>query len=334
MTAASPPADNVRPGIITTMRAALGRDAWVVGLAGLVVLLLIFTRAINPNYGAGGIQSLAVNVLPLAFAAVAQTIVVISGGIDLSIASMMALTNMVAATLMLGRSDEIGVGIFVAILVLGVFLGAVNGILIVWTRVADIIVTLAMSFVWAGFALWIAQAPVRSPHVWLSGLTNGSLLVDFLPKAFVVLVIAVSLVWIPLRRSRYGLTLYALGSNALAAFRSGVSVGRTKVFAYALAGLFAAMGGLALSAITGQGNPLPGGFTLASVAAVVLGGVSLAGGRGGVIGPILAVIVLSLIQTDMTFLGLNSNLATVTQGVILIAVVVLGSLTQRRRARV
>ena len=93
------------------------------------------------------------------------------------------------------------------------------------------------------------------------------------------------------------------------------------------------MGGLALSAIAGQGNPLPGGYTLASVAAVVLGGVSLAGGRGGVVGPILAVLILSLIQTDMTFLGVNSNLATVAQGVILIGVVVLGSLTLRRRAR-
>jgi ribose transport system permease protein len=162
---------------------------------------------------------------------------------------------------------------------------------------------------------------------------NGSLVTEFVPKAFVVLALVVIVVWIPLRRSSLGLALYAVGSNALAAFRSGVSVGRTKILAYALAGLFAAMGGLALSAITGQGNPLPGGFTLASVAAVVLGGVSLAGGRGGVVGPILAVLVLSLIQTDMTFLGLNSNLATVTQGVILIAVVVFGSLTQRRRAR-
>lgn len=332
MTTISPPTE-VRPTFAAVVRASLGRDAWVLGLAGLVILLLLFTRTINPNYGAGGLQSLSVNVLPLAFAAIAQTIVVISGGIDLSIASMMALTNMVAASLMLGRSDEIGIGVFVGVLVLGILLGAVNGMLIVWTRVADIIVTLAMSFVWAGFALWIAQAPVRSPHDWLSGLVNGSVLVDFLPKAFIVLVVAASVVWIPLRRSRHGLALYAVGSNALAAFRSGVSVGRTKVLAYALAGLFAGMGGLALSAITGQGNPLPGGFTLASVAAVVLGGVSLAGGRGGVVGPILAVVVLSLIQTDMTFLGLNSNLATVTQGVILIAVVVLGSLTQRRRAR-
>ena len=148
-----------------------------------------------------------------------------------------------------------------------------------------------------------------------------------------VLIVAVAVVWIPLRRSRLGLALFAIGSNQLAAFRSGVSVSRTKVISYALSGLFAGMGGLALTAITGQGDPLPGGFTLASVAAVVLGGVSLAGGRGGVVGPILAVLILSLIQTDMTFLGLNSNLATVAQGVILIVVVVLGSLTQFRRSR-
>ena len=333
MTAASPPADNVRPSAISAARDVLGREAWVSGLAGLILLLLVFTRVINPSYGAGGIQGLAVNLLPLAFATVAQTIVVIAGGIDLSIASMIALTNMVAATQMLGRSDEIGVGVAIGVLVLGAFLGAVNGVLIVWTRVADIIVTLAMAFVWAGFALWIAQAPVRSTHEWLSNLVNGSILTEWLPRAFVVLAVAVAIVWIPLRRSHYGLALYAIGSNQLAAFRSGVSVGRTKVVAYSLAGLFAAMGGLALSAITGQGDPLPGGFTLASVAAVVLGGVSLAGGRGGVVGPILAVLILSLIQTDMTFLGLNSNLATVTQGVILITVVVLGSVTQRRRTR-
>jgi ribose transport system permease protein len=93
------------------------------------------------------------------------------------------------------------------------------------------------------------------------------------------------------------------------------------------------MGGLAVTAVSGQGSPLPGGYTLASVAAVVLGGVSLAGGRGGVVGPILAVIILSLIQTDMTFLRLNSNLATVLQGAILIGVVMLGSLAQLRRTR-
>jgi ribose transport system permease protein len=100
-----------------------------------------------------------------------------------------------------------------------------------------------------------------------------------------------------------------------------------------LTGLFAALGGLALTAITGNGTPTPGGYTLMSVAAVVLGGVSLAGGRGGVFGPIVAVIVLDLMQTDMTLMGVNPNFATVAQGVILIGVVMLGSLTQLRRGR-
>ena len=333
MAAVNRPADSVRPSPLAALGDALRRDAWLGGLLGLVVLLLVFTRIIQPSYGATGVQGLALSVMPLALAAVAQTIVVIAGGLDLSIASVMALTNVVAATQMLGRSDEVGVGIAIGVLVLGLVIGAINGILVVTTRVADIIVTLAMSFVWAGFALWIAQAPVRSPHPWLANLVTGPIFSEWIPRGFIVLAVVVAMVWIPLRRSRLGLSLYAVGSNQLAAFRSGVSVGRTKVFAYAFAGLFAAMGGLALTAITGQGAPLPGGYTLASVAAVVLGGVSLAGGRGGVTGPMLAVVVLSLIQTDLTFLRLNSNLATVTQGVILIVVVMVGSLAQLRRTR-
>jgi ribose transport system permease protein len=333
VTAANPPADSVRSSPLSALGEAARREAWLGGLFGLVVLLLVFTRIIQPTYGATGIQGLALSVLPLALAAAAQMVVVIAGGIDLSIGSMMALTNVVAATVMLNRSDEFGVAAAIGVLVFGFVIGAINGLVIVATRVADIIVTLAMSFVWAGFALWILQAPQRSVHRWLTDLVTGSIGSEWIPKGFIVLAIVVGIVWIPLRRSRFGLALYAVGSNQLAAFRSGVSVGRMKVLAYALAGLFAAVGGLALTAITGQGAPLPGGYTLASVAAVVLGGVSLAGGRGGVIGPILAVIVLSLIQTDMTFLRLNSNLATVTQGVILIVVVMLGSLTQLRGRR-
>jgi ribose transport system permease protein len=143
----------------------------------------------------------------------------------------------------------------------------------------------------------------------------------------------VAVIWLPIRRSRLGLSLYAIGSHQLAAFRSGVSVGRTKIIAYALGGLFAALAGLSLTASTGIGTPVPGPYTLLSVAAVVLGGVSLAGGRGGLVGPIVAVVVLSLIRTDMTFLKLNTNLATVAQGVILIAVVMFGTLIQFRRER-
>ena len=124
-----------------------------------------------------------------------------------------------------------------------------------------------------------------------------------------------------------------IGSDRLAAFRSGVSVGRTKFLAYVLTGLFSALAGLSLTASTGIGSPVPGPYTLLSVAAVVLGGVSLAGGRGGVFGPIVAVVVLQMIRTDLTFLNVNTNLAVVAQGVILIGVVMFGSFVQLRRAR-
>jgi ribose transport system permease protein len=97
-------------------------------------------------------------------------------------------------------------------------------------------------------------------------------------------------------------------------------------------GLFAALGGLSLTASTGIGTPVPGPYTLMSVAAVVLGGVSLAGGRGGVFGPLVGVVILQLIRTDMTFLNFDPNLAVVSQGVILIGVVMVGSLVQLRRS--
>jgi ribose transport system permease protein len=154
-----------------------------------------------------------------------------------------------------------------------------------------------------------------------------------MPKAGVVLLVVVAVIWLPIRRSRLGLSLYAIGSDPLAAYRSGVSVGRTKIFAYMLAGLFSALGGLALTASTGIGTPVPGPYTLMSVAAVVLGGVSLAGGRGGVFGPVIAVVILQLLRTDMTFLNVDTNLATVVQGLILVGVVMVGSLLQMRRTR-
>jgi ribose transport system permease protein len=97
--------------------------------------------------------------------------------------------------------------------------------------------------------------------------------------------------------------------------------------------LFSALAGLSLTASTGIGIPVPGPYTLMSVAAVVLGGVSLAGGRGGIFGPIVAVVILQLLRTDMTFLNINTNLATVAQGIILIGVVMFGSLIQWRRSR-
>ncbi len=333
MSALASPVDTARPRPVDVVRSWARHNGWALSLIGFLAALLVFTRLIQPNYGVTGVQGLAISVLPLALATVAQAVVVISGGIDLSIGSMMALTSVIAASLMKDQPEAFGIAVVGGVLLVGLVIGAVNGALVVLTRVPDIVVTLAMSFVWAGCALLVLKTPGGGSVLWLKDLVIGSFGNEWIPKAAVVLIVVVAVIWIPLRRSRLGLSIYAVGSNRLAAFRSGVPVGRTRLSAYAITGMFAALGGLSLTASTGIGTPVPGPYTLMSVAAVVLGGVSLAGGRGGAFGPLVAVVILQLIRTDMTFLNINTNLAVVVQGLILIGVVMIGSLAQIRRAR-
>ena len=259
-------------------------DAWTVGLLVIFVILLVLTRIIRPGFD---LRALAIASLPVAFAAAGQAIAVISGGIDLSIGSVMALTNVIAALLLVDASTELSVGVVLLVLVIGLGIGALNGVLVVVSRVPDIVVTLAMLFVWAGVALLVLGTPGGGSAPWLRELIADDIGIDLVPRALVVLLVIVGAIWIPLRRSRLGLSIYAIGSNELAAFRSGVGVARTKIAAYALTGLFAALGGLSLTASTGVGTPIPGPYLLLSVAAIVLGGVSLAGGRGGLLGPIV-----------------------------------------------
>lgn len=334
MSALAPTARKGPGGGLRERIARVGRgDAWILALWGLFFVLLVVTRLIRPTYGASDFGSLAIAALPVAFAAAAQAIVVISGGIDLSIGSMMALTSVTAARLMDGASEEFAIIVVVTVLLMGVLLGLVNGILVVWSRVPDIVVTLAMLYVWAGAALLVLGTPGGGVADWLRQLTRGGFLVDWIPRALVLLVVVVAVVWFPLQRSRLGLSLYAIGSDRLAAFRSGIPVDRTRVAAYIVAGLFAAAGGMALTMTTGIGTPIPGPYTILSVAAVVLGGVSLAGGRGGLVGPVVAVFVLALIRADLTFLRVDPNYTTVIQGVIMVGVVMIGAYLTLRRAR-
>ena len=312
----------------------LMRNGWILGLAAMFALLLVATKLIQPNFGTSGLESLARAALPFAFATAAQAIVVIAGGIDLSIASMMAVASVTSARLMEGASDGQVIPIVLFVLALGALMGAINGALIVLTRVPDIVVTLAMLFVWEGVALLILRAPGGAAADWLRGLIVGGLhvpglpdgLTGWIPKSLVVLLVAVALVWLPLRRSKLGLSLYAIGSDPMAAFRSGVAVGRTRIVAYSLAGLLAAMGGLGLTMSTGIGEPIPGPYLLASVAAVVLGGVVLGGGRGGLLGPIIAVFVLRLVRMDLTLMSVDPNVTTIIEGTIMVIVVMFGGI--------
>jgi len=320
----------------------LRENGWVVGLCALLLLLFITTKIIQPGYGADDFGSLVRAALPYAFAVAAQTVVVIAGGIDLSVAAMMALTSVTAASMMAGASEEYALFVVPFVLAMGFVLGAVNGILIVVSRVPDIVVTLATLFILQGAALLVLDAPGGGAAAWLRGLIIGYVPIPgvpesvsaWIPKAAVLLVILLCGVWIPLRRSQLGLSIYAIGSSELAAFRSGVPVARTKILAYAIAGLLGAMGGLSLTMSTGIGAPIPGPYLLASVAAVVLGGVTLGGGRGGLVGPIIAVFVLRLVRTDLTLLAIDPNVTAIVEGSIMVAVVMFGAyITMRSRSQ-
>ena len=315
------------------MMRLLRQNAWVVGLTALLIVLFIVTRTIQPSYGAGDFGSLVSAVLPYAFAVAAQTVVVIAGGIDLSVAAMMALTSVTAASMMAGASEEYALFVVPFVLAMGFALGAVNGILIVVTRVPDIVVTLAMLFVLQGAALLVLDAPGGGVADWLKNLIVGTVPIPgipdsvdaWIPKALVLLIVLLCVIWIPLMRSKLGLSIYAIGSSQLAAFRSGVPVARTKILAYAIAGLFAAMGGISLTMSTGIGAPIPGPYLMASVAAVVLGGVALGGGKGGLLGPIIAVFVLRLVRTLLTLLAIDPNVTAIVEGSIMVAVVMFGA---------
>jgi ribose transport system permease protein len=323
------------------MTRLLQGNGWTFGLAVLLALLLAATKLFQPDFGLSGLDSLARSALPFALATVGMAIVVIAGGIDLSIAAMMAVASVTAAVLMDGATDGQAVLAVLAVLALGVAMGALNGALIVVTRVPDIVVTLAMLFVWQGVALLILNAPGGGAADWLRGLVVGGLtlpgippaLTAWLPKGIVFLAVVVAAVWWPVSRSRLGLMIYAIGSDPQAAYRSGVPVGLTRIAAYALCGLFAALGGLTVTMGTGIGEPIPGPYLLASVAAVVLGGVVLGGGRGGILGPILAVLVLRLVRLDLTLMAVDPNTAAIIEGTIMVAVVMFGGILAMRGAR-
>ncbi|GAB5377436.1 MAG: ABC transporter permease [Acuticoccus sp.] len=315
------------------MRAFLSKSGWVLGLVGILVALAVVTKLIQPNYGASGFESLVRASLPFAFATAAMSVAIIVGGVDLSVAAMMAVASVVAARLMAEVGDVAAGGVFVGVMGLGLLMGAVNGLLIVVTRVPDIVVTLAMLFVWEGVALLVMQAPGGSAAPWLREVIVGSV-VPFVPNALIFLLVFMLAIWLPLRRSKLGLSIYAVGSDARAAYRSGVPIGRTRVIAYAIGGLFAALGGLTLTMSTGIGEPIPGPYLLAAVAASVLGGVVLGGGIGGLLGPILAVFILRLVRMDLTLAAVDPNVTTIVEGAIMVVVVMLGGVLAlgRRRA--
>jgi ribose transport system permease protein len=292
------------------------------GFAALLTVALLITNITTVHGGFGWSNQLA-NVAPMAIAALASAPSIIGGGFDLSISPLICLTNCVFIVWLVphGLGGAISVPIMLGI---GLLVGAVNGVLIVLLRVQPIVVTLAMFFSLQGIDLLIAPNPASVTSTgWLRHLAST---IGVVPGALVTIGVPI-LIWFALRFVPFRRLLYAVGSNDATAFSSGVNVNAVRIASYALGGLFAGFGGLALTGLVSSANASNATeYTLTGIAAVVLGGTSLAGGRGGLIGPLLGAFSIYLLQNLLATFAINPAYLQIVYGGILVVAVVLGGM--------
>jgi ribose transport system permease protein len=286
----------------------------------LLVVAFVIYYSLVPNFRPAIVSSNLLGFVPLMLLAAGQTVVVIGGGIDLSIGAILVLAN-VTFIRMLGETPTTGTVLLavVAALAAGVLAGALNGFCVSILRFQPIVTTFATSFVFGGAALYVLPEPGgRVP----AGLQNAFYADPLGIPMFLAFAVMVMLLWAYLRSTRYGPYLYASGGRDLSAFQSGVPVSTVKFFSYCIAGLMAGLAGLALSLSVGTGNATPQGgdeaLTLQSIVAVVLGGTRLSGGQGGVLGSLIGVVILSLIQGIVSFAGVSSWWQTLLNGTIVV----------------
>jgi ribose transport system permease protein len=274
----------------------------------------------------------SVATLTLLLVATGQMLVILLGGIDLSVGGVVSVTTALAATQFGGGGSGMLLWA-VAIVALGAAAGAVNGVLIARLNLQPFIVTLATWSIWSGVAFWLLPTEGGTiPESFTSWVSNAYLGLT----APVWIIVALIVAWLWFKRTRLGVGIKATGSSAGSAFLSGVPIGVTTIAAYSLSGLFAALAGLFLTTQTASGSPTVGNdYILNSVAAVVIGGTSLFGGRGGLGGTIAGAFVLTMIANVIFAFELESFWAPITYGVLLIVAVLANSLTElyaRRQA--
>lgn len=299
-----------------------------IGVRGLFVVVLAFMVAygflFHGLFTGSGFAKFTQSWFPLALVAMAQAILMLTGGISLAIGALVSLGAVLAATTMTGPLGVAGGTALVSLVGLGI--GAATGIIVVKLRLPAIVVTLAGSFIIAGAALLVLPRPGGAIPPWLSDMLAGNT-----PAAFGVLVVIV-LLWKLYLATPLGLSLYAAGENPVGAYRSGVPVDAARIAAYAISGLLCTGAGLFVAAQTGSGDPIIGNsFTLNSIAAAVLGGIGFLGGQGTMRGALAGSLLLSLMISVMFFLGFTPVAQYVAQGLIIIGAVAIPQFRMRAR---
>ena len=312
-----------RPGIVWLMWRRTGFAPL------LLLVLLVLNVVLNPvRFAPGNWGTLIGLAAPLIGAALASTPAILGGrgGIDVSVGPLMGFVNAIVVKVMI---TELGMSspfvIVPAALLIGAAVGAVNGFLAAYVRIQPIVATLGTYLVLVGVTLTILPSPMGSVPAWLK-LFSGSL--SIVPLA------AIFLIWWGIRRLPYYDHLMATGSDDRAAYTAGVDVPLVRFLSYVVTGVFAGIAGLMLTALIGSadGNIAPT-YTLIAISAVALGGVSLAGGRGGLLGAAIGAICIFLIQSVLTLFNVSTFVLQIAYGTILVIAISLTAIQDRIEAR-
>lgn len=295
----------------------------------LFVLLLAVNIIINPaRFAPGAWGTLIGLAAPLIGAALASTPAILGGrgGIDISVGPLMGFINAVVVLVLVQRLGIETPWIIVPVaVVIGALVGAVNGVLATVLRIQPIVATLGTYLILIGTTLTILPAPTGTVPAWLRAL-GGPL--SILPLA------AVFLIWIGIRRLPYYDHLMAVGSDDRAAYTAGIPVTLVRFLSYVITGAFAGVAALMMTALIGSADPSIGPtYTLIAISAVALGGVSLAGGRGGLLGAAIGATDIFLLQSALTYFNLSTFLLQIAYGAVLVLAIVLTALHERLLGR-
>jgi ribose transport system permease protein len=313
----------------------LRRQSWNIGVIVLALTLGLWRINQLPEFGAYEARTFILGILPMALLSMGQAVIIIGGGINLAIGAEAVLINCLSAKYMLGTSFTTSVLLAIFFVILAMGLGALTGWIISASGIADIVVTLATSFLLVGVAMFVMPQPGGGVNQDFADLIAGRD-PNFIPP-LIWLILPLLIIWIPLYRSKMGIAMYSIGSNKDAAFLSGVNVKTTRIKLYAVGGLFAGLSGVVLTGITLSSSPfanISNTATLNSVAGAVLGGVALAGGVGGLVGPALAALILYFIPTILLAYGIDPAYSQIITGALTILVVLLGGLLRKRTGKI
>ena len=298
------------------------RHAPVLIVYGLILTLGIYASLSSPNFLT---ERNIFNVLRtgafLGTVAIGETFVIISGGIDLSVGSVIKLSVLMSAILMNGKPENIAIAV-VATLAMGAVVGLVNGLLVTKVRIAPFIVTLGAYSILRGIAYTVTTTPVGSAAPGFLRLYD--LKVGPVPLLVIFLALLILIGIFVLRRTAFGRYIYAIGGNEQVARLSGIRVDRVKIGVYVLCSALAALTGLLYLARAGVGDPVTGeGAELQTITAVILGGTSLFGGQGGLIGTLGGVLLMGLTNNVLVILNVSSWYQELIQGLVIVGAVAL-----------